>query len=89
MITDLVNHAKNIILEIDNRLINLFERYFKKKNFTNIKVIGLKKKKLFENFDKHIAIGSLGMHLRKNKKSFQTTPQKYLLSSNIKMNELK
>ena len=29
------------------------------------------------------------MHLRKNKKSFQTTPQKYLLSSNIKMNELK
>ena len=47
------------------------------------------KKKLVSNFDKHIALGSLGQYLRKTKKSFNTTPKKYLLSSPAKEKELR
>ena len=46
-------------------------------------------KKLVNNFDKHIAIGSLGQYLRKTKKSFATTPKKYLISSPTKEKELR
>ena len=58
MLTDLRKYAKNIILEIDKRLVNLCKRYYEKINFSNIKVVTLEKK-LVTNFDKHIALGSL------------------------------
>ena len=88
MIADIRKHAKNIILEIDKRLVNLFKRYCEKINFSNIKVIGLGKE-LVNNFDKHIAIGSLGQYLRKSKESFKTTPKKYLISSPSKEKKLR
>ena len=88
MLTDLRKYAKNIILEIDKRLVNLCKRYYEKINFSNIKVINLEKK-LVSNFDKHIALGSLGQYLRKTKKSFETTPKKYLISSPTKEKELR
>ena len=88
MLTDLRKYAKNIILEIDKRLVNLCKRYYEKINFSNIKVINLEKK-LVTNFDKHIALGSLGQYLRKTKKSFETTPKKYLISSPTKEKELR
>ena len=88
MLTDLRKYAKNIILEIDKRLVNLCKRYYEKINFSNIKVINLEKK-LVNNFDKHIALGSLGQYLRKTKKSFETTPKKYLISSPTKEKELR
>ena len=88
MLTDLRKYAKNIILEIDKRLVNLCKRYYEKINFSNIKVINLEKK-LVTNFDKHIALGSLGQYLRKTKKSFETTPKKYLTSSPVKEKELR
>ena len=88
MITDLRKYAKKIILEIDKRLVNLFKRYCEKNNFSNIEVIDMEKK-LINNFDKHIAIGSLGQYLRKSQKSFQTTPKKYLISSSLKEKELR
>ena len=88
MLTDLRKYAKNIILEIDKRLVNLCKRYYEKINFSNIKVVNLEKK-LVTNFDKHIALGSLGQYLRKTKKSFETTPKKYLISSPVKEKELR
>ena len=88
MLFDLKNYAKNILLQIDKRLENLLERYFKKINFLNIKIISAEKK-FTGNFDKHIAIGSLGQYLRKSRASFKTTPKKYLISSAIKENEYK
>jgi len=88
MLTDLKKYAKNIILEIDKRLVNLCKRYYEKINFSNIKVINLEKK-LVTNFDKHIALGSLGKYLRNTKKFFNTTPKKYLLSSPAKEKELR
>ena len=88
MLNDLKKYAKNIVLEIDKRLVNLFKNYFKKINFSNIKVICLEKKST-ENFDKHIAIGSLGQYLRKNKEAFKTTPINYLVVSTQKIKELK
>ena len=87
MLTDLSKYAKNIILEIDGRLENLLKRYFKEKNILNIKI--LNKKKIMYNFDKHIAIGSLGQYLRKSKKSFESTPKKFFVSSSTKEKELK
>ena len=88
MITDLEKYAKNIILEIDKRLVNLFKRYCEKINYSNIKVLGAEKK-LIDDFDKHIAIGSLGQYLRKSKKFFEKTPKKYLIPSPSKELELK
>ena len=43
MLTDLRKYAKNIILEIDKRLVNLCKRYYEKINFSNIKVVTLEK----------------------------------------------
>ena len=88
MLTDLKKYAKNIILEIDKRLVNLFKRYCEKINYSNIKVLGAEKK-LIDDFDKHIAIGSLGQYLRKSKKFFEKTPKKYLIPSPSKELELK
>ena len=42
MILDLKKYAKNIILEIDIRLVELFKRYFKEINFSNITTTQLK-----------------------------------------------
>ena len=87
ILIDLKKYAKNIILEVDNRLENLLKRYFEKVNFSNIKIFD-PEKTIKDSFDKHIAIGSLGQYLRKSKKSFETTPKKYLISSPEKEKEL-
>jgi len=86
MLFDLKDHAKNILLQIDKRLENLLKRYFNKVNFLNIKIIN-SEKKFIGNFDKHIAIGSLGQYLRDTKDSFKTTPKRYLVTSTVKENE--
>ncbi len=85
MLKDLTKYSKKVILEIDNRLENLYSRYFKKEKLINIKVIkeGEEKK-----FDKHIAIASLGQYLRKSEKSFSSSPRKYLQTSTSKEKEL-
>ena len=86
MLADLKKYAKKIILQIDKRLENLLIRYFTKINFSNIKIVKSEKELIF---DKHIAIGSLGQYLRKSKKSFETTPKKFLIASSPKENKLK
>lgn len=86
MLVDLKKYAKKIILQIDKRLENLLIRYFTKINFSNIKIVKSEKELIF---DKHIAIGSLGQYLRKSKKSFETTPKKFLIASSPKENKLK
>ena len=88
MLTDLRKYAKNIILEVDKRLENLLKRYFEKMNFSNIKILDAEKIRT-HNFDKHIAIGSLGQYLRKSKKSFDATPKKYMIPSLLKEKELR
>ena len=88
MLTDLAKYAKDIIIEVDLRLENLLKRYFDKANLSNIKIANIKNK-LTENFDKHIAIASLGKYLRNSRKSFETTPQQYLITSSDKEKEFK
>ena len=86
MLDDLKKYAKKIILQIDKRLENLLIRYFTKMNLSNIKIVKFEKELIF---DKHIAIGSLGQYLRKSKKSFATTPKKFLITSSSKEKKLK
>jgi Flp pilus assembly protein TadD len=86
MLKDLTKYSKKVILEIDNRLENLFSRYFEKEKLINIKVI---KQGEERKFDKHIPIGSLGQYLRKSEKSFKTSPKKYLQPSPSREGELK
>ena len=50
-------------------------------------MIGLEKE-IIANFDKHIAIGSLGQYFRKNKESFKNTPNSYLIPPSQKIKEL-
>tara|TARA_Y100000590_G_scaffold466208_1_gene640847 strand:- start:637 stop:2226 length:1590 start_codon:yes stop_codon:yes gene_type:complete len=86
MIFELKNYAKNIVLEIDSRLEDLFKRHLEKINCSNIKLINFGKKSP-DSFDKHIALGSLGQFLRNSKKSFSGTPKKFLIASKSKQNE--
>tara|TARA_Y100000590_G_scaffold446553_1_gene580446 strand:- start:231 stop:1889 length:1659 start_codon:yes stop_codon:yes gene_type:complete len=88
MLSDLKKCAKNIILETDKRLVNLMKRYFIKVNFTNIEVKDSEEKPKCE-FDKHIAIGSLGQYLRKSNSLFKATPIKYLIPDPDKEKKLK
>ena len=88
MLLDLTQHAKNIVLEIDERLENLLKRYFEEKNVLNIKIYN-DKKTLAGTFDKHIPIGSLGQYLRKSTKSFENTPKKFLVPSSKREKDLK
>ena len=88
MLSDLKKCAKSVILEIDKRLVNLFKNYFKKINFLNIEVIALEKISKVK-FDKHIAIGSLGQYLRKNKEAFKNTPSHFLIPSAEKVKILR
>ena len=88
MLYDLRKFAKSITFEIDKRLINLFKRHCEKINFSNIQIISLEKK-VVNNFDKHIAIGSLGQYLRKSRKSFESTPNQYLVPSTLKEKQIR
>lgn len=88
MLADLKNYSKKILLQVDKRLENLYRRYFEKDSILNIKLID-SEKNYENNFDKHIAIGSLGKFLRKSKESFKTTPKKYLVPSPLKEKEYK
>lgn len=88
MISDIKKLAGNIILEIDKRLIKLFKDYFDTINFSNIKIISLEKKRT-QNFDKHIAIGSLGQFFRNSKESFKSLRKKYLITDKKKENIMK
>lgn len=80
MLNDLRKLAKNILLEVDERLKKLLDRYFKQIDFLNIKIINFQDG-IKNNFDKHIAIGSLGQYLRNSKEAFKTSPKKYLIPS--------
>jgi len=88
MVSDLKKYAKNIIFEVDKRLVNLFERFYKKINFHNIKVKSTEKK-LIHGYEKHIPAGSLGQYLRKSADSFERSPKKYLISSISKEKKFK
>lgn len=79
MVSKLKNFAKEIIFETDQRLINLFKRFFLNNNIENIKV-----KNFNENqptsFDKHIPLGTLGKFFINNLKDFESLPKEYLVA---------
>ncbi len=78
---DLINYSKNIVIECDHRLLNIFERSFGKNYFVNDgkfskNLDGLKK------FDSIIFAGSLCKIFRRYKNDFHKN--KYLISSKNK-----
>ena len=89
--------AKKTLLEIDKRLVGLFDRFFKMKNFNNIQIIPYDSNKKDDSSignnirksDKHIALGSIGMYLLNKKEKFRSINFPYLIPDRKKVNEIK
>ena len=84
MIADLYRIHSDICLVIDDRLVSMFNRSFKK-----IKIVGYSKDLKFGQDDKHILIGSLGKILRKSFNDFQEKPLPYIIPDQKKCDEYK
>jgi tetratricopeptide (TPR) repeat protein len=78
--------AKEVIIEVDKRIVSLISRFLKKKNINNINVIGfdVEKPETIQNninkYTKHFSIGSLGLYLLNSKKKFLSVEFPYLIS---------
>ena len=78
--------AKEVVIEVDKRIVNLISRFFINKKINNIKVIGFdieKPETIQKNINrctKHFSIGSLGLYLLNNKEKFMSVEFPYLIS---------
>jgi tetratricopeptide (TPR) repeat protein len=74
LIEELRNSVGQLIFQVDQRLIPLFQRSFSE----DIRFIA-PQRKIFElEYDSHIPIGSLPLHFRPSLKSFEKTSGRYL-----------
>jgi tetratricopeptide (TPR) repeat protein len=85
MFYDIRNFADNFILQIDNRIIGLVQRFCNKIKFNNVKFIpwypkNNEKNDLIEgvNFQKDILLGSLGCFIRSDQSFFLKSYNPYL-----------
>jgi tetratricopeptide (TPR) repeat protein len=81
--------AKQVVVEVDERIVNLISRFFINKKINNIQVIGfdIKKpetiQKNINKYTKHFSIGSLGLYLLNNKQKFLSVEFPYLISDSL------
>lgn len=84
-IYSLKNYAKKIFLEVDIRLIDLFNNFLVKNDINNVELLDQKitldynTKINIENVDRHISIGSLGCYLRNSRSKFLVNKFPYLI----------
>jgi len=81
MVFDLYKIQPNIYLTVDERLISLFKRSFKK-----INILGYDSNLDFNNTDCHITLASLGAFFRKSLSDFPNKPKAYILPNKDKVN---
>ena len=74
LIEELRNSVSQLIFQVDQRLIPLFQRSFSE----DIRFIAPQRKVFELEYDSHIGIGSLPLHFRPNLKSFEKTSGRYL-----------
>ena len=68
--------TSNLIVKLDKRLINVFE-----KNHPKIKFVGIDDFVSEDQYDKHIPFGDMGIHLRNTKDAFLKTDFPYISGS--------
>ena len=73
MYNDLINQCKNITIECDERLMQIFKRTYQKDIFFKYGYFSSAKKSI-KKFDKVIYAGSLTKYFRKNKSDFINKP---------------
>ncbi len=84
-IYSLKDYAKEIILEVDSRLIEIFNNFLIENKINNIKLSDQKitlnsnVSTKIKDVDKHISIGSLGYYLRNSKNQFLDNKFPYLI----------
>jgi tetratricopeptide (TPR) repeat protein len=84
-IYSLKNYAKKIFLEVDIRLIDLFNNFLVKNDINNVELLDQKitldynTKINIKNVDRHISIGSLGCYLRNTRSEFLINKFPYLI----------
>jgi tetratricopeptide (TPR) repeat protein len=74
MIEELRNSVGQLIVQVDQRLIHLFQRSFSK----DIRFIAAQRKVFEIEYDSHIPIGSLPLHFRPELSSFKKQSGRYL-----------
>ena len=74
LIEELRNSVGQLIFQVDQRLIPLFQRSFSE----DIRFIPQQRKVFELEYDSHIPIGSLPLHFRPSLKSFEKTSGRYL-----------
>ena len=84
MLNDLLNIQKDITVTVEERLLSLLKRSFKKITF-----LSDKSKLDLENFDKYIFLGSLGKFFRKSIKSFPKNQKPFLTPDLTTLNKIK
>ncbi len=77
---DIIRFSDNVKIECDKRLINIFNRSFKKNIFFEYGYFTSSKSKI-QNFNKIIYAGTLTKYFRNNIKDFENKP--YLISNKI------
>ena len=75
LLSELIENAPNILVQVDRRLIPIFTR-----SFPNIKFYSDEIAIDESDYDIHVPIGSLGIHLRNNKEDFFKSKNTILIS---------
>jgi hypothetical protein len=84
MVPELVRFAGKVSIGVNDRLVPLFKR-----SFPNI-IIGAKDQQLQDGaFEAHIALGSMGQHLRKTLGDFPAGRMSYLIPDKTRAHELR
>jgi tetratricopeptide (TPR) repeat protein len=81
LLNDFNNIAKDLTLSIDKRLVSLFQRSFPK-----IKIISKEEAQFFDDYDKHLPIGNLGLFVRNHISKFKNQKKQFLFPDEIKRN---
>ena len=73
LLEEMTKHSENIIVAVDNRLINLYQRSFKK-----IEFISMQNNLSNINFDKHLPLADIGSFFRTKSLDFQSQRNSFL-----------
>lgn len=84
MIPELMSWAASIVLEVEPRLVPLFER-----SFPTLRVVGLRSDLYAGRMDAHAPLGGLGRFLRPTMDAFPRREHGYLVADDVRVRELR
>jgi tetratricopeptide (TPR) repeat protein len=84
MVPDLMAYARSVVLEVEPRLVDLFAR-----SFPGVRVVPMGDALYEGEAQAHVALGSIGRHLRPNADAFVKREQGYLVADPVRVAALR